>query len=758
MKISHILTALIALFAHLTATAQNIEGTATDAHTGEPLPYAVVNIAGTAHGTVTDENGHYRLTGLPTGKATAEMHLVGYRTVKKEIEISQGETTRQDFAAYEDVFKIDGVVVSANRNETNRRTAPTLVSVVGTPLLETTNSACLSQGLSYQPGVRVENNCQNCGFMQVRINGLDGPYTQVLIDSRPVFSALAGVYGLEQIPANMIERVEVVRGGGSALFGSSAIAGTINIITKEPLRSSAMAQHSLTVIGGSGETDNVTSVGASVVTKSNRFGLYVFGQKRDREAYDADGDSFSELPTIEGQTIGTRAFIKTSTTTRLTLEYHHTKEFRRGGDNISRPPHECEVAEQTDHDINSANAKFDITCADAKHRVSLYASAQHVDRDSYYGGGKDLGAYGHTTDLTWMGGAQWSMDIDRLLFMPAQITVGAEHNQDDLRDEMLGYNRTIEQSVRTTSLFAQNEWKNDMWSLLIGARADKHNLIDGIIVSPRANVRFNPTENVNLRASYSLGFRAPQAFDEDLHVANVGGAVSMIRLADDLSEEKSRSLSVSADIYGQWGRLAGNLLAEGFMTDLEDPFALREISVTNGILLNERYNEGGARVAGLTMEGRLDWDDKIRLQGSLTIQSAKYNEARQWSDDESVPAEVRIFRTPKTYGYFTLTANATKSLAMALSGTYTGSMLVEHRAGFIESDRAEETPSFMEMGAKISYDIDIADELCLQLNIGAHNIFNSFQKSFDQGPDRDSGYMFGPSQPRAFYFGAKIEI
>lgn len=90
--------------------------------------------------------------------------------------------------------------------------APTLVNVVDLKLFETTNSSTLSQGLNFQPGVRVETNCQNCGFQQVRINGLDGPYTQILIDSRPVFSALSGVYGLEQIPASMIERVEVMRG------------------------------------------------------------------------------------------------------------------------------------------------------------------------------------------------------------------------------------------------------------------------------------------------------------------------------------------------------------------------------------------------------------------------------------------------------------------------------------------------------------------------------------------------------------------
>lgn len=127
------------------------------------------------------------------------------------------------------------------------------------------------------------NNCQNCGFQQVRINGLDGPYTQILIDSRPIFSALAGVYGLEQIPANMIERVEVMRGGGSALFGSSAIAGTINIITKEPVRNSGQLTHTLTGIGGTSSWDNNTTLNASLVTDNHKAGLYIL-DRTEKEA------------------------------------------------------------------------------------------------------------------------------------------------------------------------------------------------------------------------------------------------------------------------------------------------------------------------------------------------------------------------------------------------------------------------------------------------------------------------------------------
>lgn len=129
-----------------------------------------------------------------------------------------------------DVFMLDQFVVTSSKSEVKRRESPSLVNVMTGKLLTSVGACSLADGLDFQPGVRVENDCQNCGFTQVRINGLDGHYSQILMNSRPVFSALTGVYGLEQIPANMIDRIEVMRGGGSALFGSSAIGGTINII------------------------------------------------------------------------------------------------------------------------------------------------------------------------------------------------------------------------------------------------------------------------------------------------------------------------------------------------------------------------------------------------------------------------------------------------------------------------------------------------------------------------------------------------
>lgn len=131
--------------------------------------------------------------------------------------------------------------------------------------------------------------------------------------------------------------------------------------------------------------------------------------------------------------------------------------------------------------------------------------------------------------------------------MPSDLTLGAEYNYDGLEDEVIGYERYMKQKVRIAGTYLQNEWKNERWSLLVGGRLDKHNLVDHVIFSPRANLRFNPNRSINLRASYAGGFRAPQAFDEDLHVSLVGGERLVTRLADNLKEERSNSFSVSAD-------------------------------------------------------------------------------------------------------------------------------------------------------------------------------------------------------------------
>lgn len=736
----------------------NIVGHVVNKHTNEHLPYITVMLEGTTIGTTTDATGHYHLVNLPEGDFTIKVSSIGYKAITREVNLKKGKTLEMNFEIEEDMVSLEGVVVSANRSETTRRTAPTLVNVMNMKTFEYTNSCNLAQGLNFQPGVRVENNCQNCGFQQVRINGLDGPYTQILIDSRPIFTALSGVYGLEQLPANMIDRVEVIRGGGSALYGSNAIAGTINIITKEPLNNSLSIGNTTTLVDGT-KPDINTSINAALVSDDTKKGVSFYGNTRQRTPYDANGDGFTEIGILRGHNLGFRSYFKTSTQSKLTLEYHNTHEFRRGGNKLDQIAHEADITEQTEHEIHSGNVKFDWFTPDYKHRLSAYASAQHINRNSYYGAKQNLNAYGHTQDFSAIGGVQYIYAMERCLFMPANLTAGAEYSYNALKDVMLGYGRTIEQTVYTYSAFAQNEWKNRHWSILLGLRMDKHNMIEKPIISPRVNLRYSPAEWVILRAGYASGFRAPQAFNEDLHITAVGGKVALIQIADDLQTERSHSVNVSAEFYKTFGKVQTTFLIDGFYTMLDRVFVIEEKGKdANGNLILERRNGAGAVVKGINLETRIVPSVKWNVQAGATLQRSRYTEPEAWSKNENIEPQTVMFRSPDAYAYLTANYMPVRPLTLSLSGTYTGKMLVQHYAGYIAQDEEVWTPNFFNINFKAAYDIPIGSGNVLQVNAGVQNILNSYQKDFDIGVERDAGYIYGPSLPRSYFVGVKFEM
>lgn len=734
-----------------------LKGHVIDKQTGEHIPYATISLKGTTIATLTDDTGHYTFKNLPHGAHTIVAKLVGYASAEKKINLSENGINSLDFEITVSQLQLDEVVVTANRNETKRKEASVIVGILDQKLFETTSSCNLSEGLNFQSGLRVENNCQNCGFQQVRINGLEGPYSQILIDSKAIFSSLAGVYGIEQIPANMIVRVEVVRGGGSALFGSNAIGGTINIITKEPLDNSFSISETLSYIDGN-SPDNVVNMNASLVTYDKKAGVYLFGMFRDRKGWDSDGDGFTELGKLDSNTAGFRSYYKPSHFSKLTLEYHRIKEDRRGGNDLKLPPHQTQITEMANHHINGGGVNYQLFSKDYKHSFNIYTSLQSTNRDTYYGANYNEKAYGSTNNITLVSGTQYAYSFEKLWFMPAQITAGFEFNYDDLHDKMLGYDRDLKQTTRNYGGYFQNEWKNEKYTILIGARLDKHNLVDKAIMSPRINLRYNPIEALSFRTSYASGYRAPQTFDEDLHITAVAGGVSFIQNAKGLKPEYSHSLSASADYVFNIGNWTFNTVVDGFYTKLDDVFVLDKIgNDSQGNLLKERRNGSGATVKGINLELKVSPNRKMQVQGGFTIQSSKYKNPETWiEDDETVEPTKRLLRTPDFYGYITGNYNITKQFLVSVSSVYTGRMYVPHLAGYIKDNRLEHTKDFLDAGVRLSYDFKLTNQITMQVNGGVRNVFNSFQKDFDKGMDRDAGYMYGPGLPRTFFMGIKL--
>ncbi|MCD4769065.1 MAG: TonB-dependent receptor, partial [Bacteroidales bacterium] len=520
---------------------------------GEHILFATVSIEGTTIGITTDETGHYQLINLPVGTHIVKAQCLGYKPEFVEITIKTDETKEVNFDLKKDVLYLEEVVVTGDRNGTNRTGSSTIVSTITPKLFSSTQSVTLGEGLNFCPGLRMENNCQNCGFSQVRMNGMEGPYSQILINSRPIFSGLAGVYGLELIPSSMIERIEVIRGGGSALYGSNAIAGTINLILKDPINNSYEfgINSGLTGVGvdGSGTVagDYSVNFNSSLVSADNKTGMALYGFHRDRKPFDANNDSFSEIASLKNTTIGTRLYHRFGVRSKLTADFFNIKEDRRGGDKHDYPVHEAGIAEAVNHDITTGALIYEQFFREYD-LFSVFVSGQRVNRDSYYGAEQSLKDYGNTKDFSYTAGTQYNAKFDF-----SSLVVGIENQGAWLKDIKNGYpdleNAVIDfsdttiyiphtsntvvadQTTNTTGVFAQYEIDWNKFKISAGARFDHYNVGDkehdgsdktGNVISPRLTFKYDIKNFLQARVSYSQGYRAPQIFDEDLHIETSG--------------------------------------------------------------------------------------------------------------------------------------------------------------------------------------------------------------------------------------------
>lgn len=332
-RVIYIIIALAALVAPLMVSAQatptELDIPPTDANVfgdvksdGEHIPFANIYVKGTNRGISSDETGHYMLINLPVGKITLVAKFIDYKDQEKEIETIAGETVMVNFELEKDYMTLDELVVTGTKTFQRKTETPVIVNVLGKNTLKAVDATNIAEGLNFQPGLRVETDCQTCNYTQLRMNGLGGSYSQILINSRPIFSPLIGLYGLEQIPANMVERIEVVRGGGSALYGSSAIGGTVNVITQIPQSNDYDVSYAYHSINGRA-ADNVINGNISMVNKKRNMGAVLFVAHREREQYDHEGltlnpngsttkerDNFSELPKLKNNSFGANLFYK----------------------------------------------------------------------------------------------------------------------------------------------------------------------------------------------------------------------------------------------------------------------------------------------------------------------------------------------------------------------------------------------------------------------------------------------------------------
>jgi outer membrane receptor for ferrienterochelin and colicins len=407
--------------------------------------------------------------------------------------------------------------------------------------------------------------------------------------------------------------------------------------------------------------------------------------------------------------------------------------------------------------------------------LSVYASGQFLIRDSYYGAGYSTKDYGISKDNTSAMGVQY-----KAVFNGSSLVAGVENTSGFLTDKKLGapifgeedgetiitgnnpHTLVADQSSITTGAFAQYDISLNKFRASLGARFDHYVISDkqhegedktGDVFSPRVSLMYDIMDELQARATYSQGYRAPQIFDEDLHI-NTSDLHQVIHVNDpDLKQETSHSIMASLDYNKLIGTVYTGFLIEGFYTQLADAFA-NELGDPdeNNIVTYTRVNSTGAAVQGVNMELRLKPLKNFELSSGLTIQKSEYEEVQDWGDK-------KILRAPDQYGFLAIDWDFYKGFCLAATGNYTGSMKlfyegIEDKPG-LDANGLVDTDSFFDLGAKLSYTLKL-NGASVQFLGGIKNILNSYQSDFDRGEERDPAYMYGPVAPRTVYFGIRF--
>ena len=731
--------------------------------------FATVSIATVPMmGAITKSDGSFLFGEIPYATYQITASFVGFKKQEKTITIDEtNPSVVLNFNLNESLNTLNQVVVTGTKTYKRQTNSPVIVNLITSKTLDNVQACNLSEGLKFQPGLRVETNCQTCNYTQLRMNGLAGGYSQILINGRPIFSPLTGLYGLEQLPTNMIERIEVVRGGGSSLYGSSAIGGTVNVITKTPKKDSHEFNSFYQNINGR-TSDRVLSGNASLVSENKNSGVTLFVNHRERGLYDHNDDQYSELPQLENTSFGTNIFFLPEDNQKIEISLSNLNETRYGGEMVEMPAYLTQQSEERIHKVWMGSFDYQINFNNENSSLITYFATQNTKRKHYTGifpeeetaiqSHIENPPYGTSSTTTLQGGAQLNHKVYNFFKGTNTFILGSEYVVDDVFDEISTYNYVIDQNTTDFGVFIQSDWElSPSINILSGVRMDQHNFIDELVFSPRASFLYKHQSNTQFRINYGTGFRAPQAFDTDLHIAFAGGGVSRVSLSPNLKPEKSQSLSASINYDKPTEAFISGFTLEGFYTRLNDAFYLQPVGEDDFGSLFEKQNGQGATVKGLTLELRANYEKKLQFETGLTVQSSKFDEEVQYI--EGVEGLRQFTRTPSQYGFSTLTFTPNNRMNANINYVYTGKMKIPHFAGAPNQliDEIFTSNSYSELSTKMGYTFQMKQmQTAVEIYGGVKNIFNSYQDNFDVGKNRDSNFVFGPSLPRTVYLGIKL--
>lgn len=476
--------------------------------------------------TRSDGDGRYRLR-LAAGSHVLEVRAFGHRAVRAEVEVPAGGTVQLDVELEASALVLDPVVVTGTMKETRVSESPVKVDVVSGSFLRRNAGSSLMESLGQVNGLYAQMDCAVCYTNSIRINGMEGPYTAVLIDGMPIMGALASVYGLNGIDPSLIEQLEILKGPQSTLYGTEAMGGVVNVITKDPRFAPRWS------VDGSRTSVGETRLNFAAAPDGEEASGLVSGSVHHMDRFvDENGDGFSDQPLMTRVSLFGKAELRRDGRPALGVAGKLYREERFGG-----------VESWTEADRGSGEVYGEFIRTNRAELMGRWQtpwpglraelSYAYHDQESYYGDQTFL-AEQHIGfgQLVWDRPRGDSHDV------VAGVTVRARAYDDDTPATAEAERRLI------PGVFVQDEWRAGYdWTLLGGLRADHHGE-HGPILSPRLSVKWQPLEQTVFRMNLGSGFRVVNLFTED-HAALTGSRRVVIE--GNLAPERSRSVAFNAN-------------------------------------------------------------------------------------------------------------------------------------------------------------------------------------------------------------------
>ncbi len=489
--------------------AQTVRVTGAVRSGGKPVEAATVTVKGQNIGGISDAEGAFVLVNVPTGKQTIEVSLLGYSRAAVAVEVAPGANILDDIVLTPTGNTLDEVVVSGTMKEVSRMDSPVPVEVFTARFFKANPTPSVFDALQMVNGVRPQVNCNVCNTGDIHINGLEGPYTMVLIDGMPMVSGLSTVYGLSGIPQALIERMEVVKGPASTLYGSEAVGGLINMITKTPGKAPVFSADAFTTTWGEVNVD----LAAKFKAGEKAWSLVGVNYFNYQNPVDNNRDNFTDLTLQHRISLFNKWDFQQKGGRQLSLAGRYMYEDRwggemnwnssfRGGDEIYGESIYTERWELFGNYKLSSQFNF-MFSGNGHDQNSVYGNVPYQANQNIYFGQLTYGAKAGVHDV--------------LAGLAYRYTY-----YDDNTPATFAGNRNLAHHTHLPGIFLQDEIKlSPNHTVMLGARYD-YNSVHGSILSPRINYKWSSgNKQTVFRLGGGNGFRVANVFTED-HAALTG--------------------------------------------------------------------------------------------------------------------------------------------------------------------------------------------------------------------------------------------